>query len=65
LNKLAGIYVHIPFCIKKCPYCDFYSITNQSLKQPFIEALIREMQMVSSPSLVCETLYFGAGTAVA
>jgi oxygen-independent coproporphyrinogen-3 oxidase len=62
LNKLAGIYVHIPFCIKKCPYCDFYSITDQSLNQPFIEALIREMQMVSSPSLVCDTLYFGGGT---
>jgi oxygen-independent coproporphyrinogen-3 oxidase len=62
LNKLAGIYIHIPFCIKKCPYCDFYSITDQSLKQPFIEALIREMQMVSRPSLVCDTLYFGGGT---
>ena len=62
MNKLAGIYVHIPFCSKKCPYCDFYSITDQSLKQPFIEALIREMQMVSSPSLVCDTLYFGGGT---
>jgi oxygen-independent coproporphyrinogen-3 oxidase len=62
LNKLAGIYVHIPFCSKKCPYCDFYSITDQSLKQPFIEALIQEMQMVSSPPLVCDTLYFGGGT---
>ncbi|MDL2124820.1 MAG: radical SAM family heme chaperone HemW [Deltaproteobacteria bacterium] len=62
MNKLAGIYIHIPFCIKKCPYCDFYSITDQSLKQPFIEALIREMQMVSRPSLVCDTLYFGGGT---
>jgi len=60
--KQTGIYVRIPFCIKKCPYCDFYSITDQSLKQPFIEALIREMQMVSSPSLVCDTLYFGGGT---
>jgi len=62
LNKLAGIYVHIPFCIKKCPYCDFYSITDQSLKQPFIEALIQEMQMASSPSLLFDTLYFGGGT---
>ncbi|MCD4804445.1 MAG: radical SAM family heme chaperone HemW [Desulfobacterales bacterium] len=60
--KQTGIYIHIPFCIKKCPYCDFYSITDQSLKQPFVEALIREMQMVSSPSLVCDTLYFGGGT---
>lgn len=62
MNKLAGIYVHIPFCSKKCPYCDFYSITDQSLKQPFIEALIREMQIASSHPLVCDTLYFGGGT---
>jgi len=60
--KQTGIYIHIPFCIKKCPYCDFYSITDQSLKQPFVEALIREMQMVSSHPLVCDTLYFGGGT---
>ena len=62
MNKLAGIYLHIPFCIKKCPYCDFYSITDQSLKQPFVEALIQEMQMISSPPLVCDTLYLGGGT---
>ncbi len=62
MNKLAGIYVHIPFCIKKCPYCDFYSITDQSLKQPFIDALIQEMQMASGHPLVCDTLYFGGGT---
>jgi oxygen-independent coproporphyrinogen-3 oxidase len=62
LNKLAGIYVHIPFCIKKCPYCDFYSITDQSLKQPFIEALIQEMQMAPGHSFLFDTLYFGGGT---
>ena len=62
MNKLASIYIHIPFCIKKCPYCDFYSITDQSLKQPFVKALIREMQMVSSHPLVCDTMYFGGGT---
>lgn len=62
MNKLAGIYIHIPFCIKKCPYCDFYSITDQSLKQPFIEALIKEMQMASSHPFLFDTLYFGGGT---
>ena len=62
MNKLASIYVHIPFCIKKCPYCDFYSITDQSLKQQFVEALIMEMQMVSSHPFLFDTLYFGGGT---
>jgi len=62
LNKLAGIYVHIPFCIKKCPYCDFYSITDQSLKQQFVESLIKEMQMAPGYSFLFDTLYFGGGT---
>ena len=62
MNKLAGIYIHIPFCVKKCPYCDFYSIADQSLKQPFIEALIREINMASRSSLTFDTIYFGGGT---
>jgi len=62
LEKPGGIYVHIPFCVKKCPYCDFYSITDLSLKSRYLQALIKEMQMVSSESLVFDTLYFGGGT---
>jgi len=62
LNKLAGIYVHIPFCIKKCPYCDFYSITDQSLEHLFIEALIKEMQIISRHPLFFDSLYLGGGT---
>ena len=62
MNKLAGIYVHIPFCIKKCPYCDFYSITDQSLEYQFIEALIKEMQIASSHPLIFDSLYLGGGT---
>jgi len=58
----GGIYVHIPFCIKKCSYCDFYSITDQSLKQQFIETLIKEMQMAQGHSFLFNTLYFGGGT---
>lgn len=62
MNKLAGIYVHIPFCIKKCPYCDFYSITDQSLEHLFIEALIKEMQIISRHPLFFDSLYLGGGT---
>ncbi len=58
----AGLYVHIPFCIRKCPYCDFYSITNLLLKETFIDALIREMQMSCNDSLKFDTLYMGGGT---
>jgi oxygen-independent coproporphyrinogen-3 oxidase len=61
-TKYGGIYVHIPFCVHKCPYCDFYSITDQSLKPRYLKALIGEMQMVPSASLVFDTLYLGGGT---
>ena len=58
----AGIYIHIPFCIKKCPYCDFYSTTEVSLKSAFLDALTREMQLVRNDALRFDTLYIGGGT---
>jgi oxygen-independent coproporphyrinogen-3 oxidase len=48
--------------VQKCPYCDFYSITDQSLKPRYLMALIGEMQMVPSASLEFDTLYLGGGT---
>ncbi len=61
-TKLAGIYVHIPFCVQKCPYCDFFSITDQSLKQPFLKTLLREMDMIGNVPFLFDTLYIGGGT---
>lgn len=58
----AGIYVHIPFCVKKCPYCDFYSITDHSLVKEFVNALTREMAMYREAELLFDTLYIGGGT---
>jgi len=57
----AGIYIHIPFCIRKCPYCDFYSISDLSLSDAFTEALQKEMQMAEFAS-PADTIYFGGGT---
>jgi len=54
--------VHIPFCVKKCPYCDFYSITDTSLKQRFISAVISEMNMTCNLPFKFDTLYIGGGT---
>jgi oxygen-independent coproporphyrinogen-3 oxidase len=58
----AGVYIHIPFCVKKCSYCDFYSITDGSLHPAFMEALISEMRMTRDPNLTFDTLYMGGGT---
>ena len=58
----AGLYIHIPFCVRKCPYCDFYSVTDLALKPRFLKALITEMQLVSAEAFCFDTLYIGGGT---
>lgn len=59
---MLGIYVHVPFCNQKCPYCDFYSIpADRQLKSEYVQAVIREMQEVYHGQ-TADTLYFGGGT---
>ena len=60
-----GIYIHIPFCHSKCGYCDFYSITDLTYTDSFIEALVREIKLTSeqfNSSMEFDTLYLGGGT---
>lgn len=58
-----GIYIHIPFCAKKCPYCDFFSQGyNKAEVVSYLEALICGMQLYKSHGCVADTLYFGGGT---
>jgi len=61
-SQNAGLYIHIPFCVRKCPYCDFYSVTDLALKPRFLNALLREMELVSTEGLRFDTLYIGGGT---
>lgn len=61
---MAGIYVHIPFCKTKCPYCDFYSVTTLHPLEDYLRALSTEIS-VRSYELAgesVETIYFGGGT---
>jgi oxygen-independent coproporphyrinogen-3 oxidase len=44
-EKIPGLYIHIPFCLSKCHYCDFYSLTSISAIPAFLEALFKEMEM--------------------
>ena len=64
--KRLGIYVHIPFCAKKCDYCDFYSLaSSEDEKIAYIEALKREIREASkkvSDEYRVYTIYFGGGT---
>ncbi len=61
---MAGLYIHIPFCKRRCVYCDFYSNTDMSLKNQYVEALACEIRTRRDEFLKepVTTLYFGGGT---
>jgi len=61
---LSGIYIHIPFCNKRCSYCDFYLITNTSLIDKFVVNLKKEIQITSEEHNKgnFDTIFFGGGT---
>lgn len=56
------IYIHVPFCEQKCPYCDFYSIPQRDLEQEYVEAVAREIRKYQRDNITAKTLYFGGGT---
>jgi len=61
LNNKAGLYIHIPFCKSKCPYCDFYSVKyDDSLAKAYIGKLKKEFEKYRGAEF--DTVYFGGGT---
>ena len=61
---MAGIYIHIPFCRKRCHYCDFFKSTDLSQKARLLAGLKKELES-RAPELDSEeinTIYFGGGT---
>ena len=61
-EQFGGIYVHIPYCVRKCPYCDFYSSVDLSSVPVFLQSLMLEMEMVGGRDQVFDTVYIGGGT---
>jgi len=61
---MAGLYIHVPFCAKRCIYCDFYSQTNTKYKDEYLKAIIHEL--ISRKDYLnndpINTIYFGGGT---
>ncbi len=62
-----GIYVHVPFCARACPYCAHYRVESESadLQRRFVEALLREIQIEAPrwrPFGPPRTVFFGGGT---
>lgn len=73
----CGLYIHIPFCLSKCPYCGFYSVSDPGLVDGFIQSLLKEIKMVAFDrhslssgvrdtgginSWTFDTIYVGGGT---
>ena len=61
---MAGVYIHIPFCKSFCSYCDFYSITDNTVSEELVQALIAEMSLRLRylEGEEVGTIYFGGGT---
>ncbi|MEE4214726.1 MAG: radical SAM family heme chaperone HemW [Bacteroidales bacterium] len=61
---MAGIYIHIPFCKKKCHYCDFYKTLDTGMAENFIRALVKEMILQKDylENKKVKTIYLGGGT---
>ena len=61
---MAGLYLHIPFCKRRCIYCDFFSTTQSEKKTAYVSSLCRELEMRKDyiGGETIETIYFGGGT---
>ena len=65
MNLGLGLYIHIPFCVRKCAYCDFYSMPLEgALAEAYVNKILSELNrwggILGCPP--ADTLYFGGGT---
>jgi len=58
---IEGLYIHIPFCANKCPYCDFVSFVSEPSKE-YLELLKRELELYKDLPFDLKTVYLGGGT---
>src|SRR3569833_94713 len=65
--ETAGCYVHIPFCVRKCAYCDFnsYSGYTDAGVDRYVDALECEIRSTTPWSTPVDTIFFGGGTPTA
>lgn len=61
---MAGIYVHVPFCVKKCHYCDFVSFPENGMADNYFAALWKELELCAEQNRdkKFNTVFFGGGT---
>ncbi len=61
-SPIPGLYIHIPFCKSKCPYCDFYSLASSSLVPRWLDSLKKEILIYKDRFTCFDTVYLGGGT---
>lgn len=62
-NKNIGVYIHIPYCNSKCPYCDFYSLADKSRSSEYVNAInVKVKNFTKEIFCKADTLYIGGGT---
>ncbi len=63
MSKHLGIYIHIPFCMQKCIYCDFYSLPHREEDMDaYVSALQAQLAGTDFAGYEADTVYFGGGT---
>ena len=66
MKKEIGLYIHIPFCVKKCLYCDFLSgVADNNTKKDYVDALIAEISQwkdILKEKYKIKTIFIGGGT---
>ncbi|HVY61822.1 MAG TPA: coproporphyrinogen-III oxidase family protein, partial [Planctomycetota bacterium] len=63
----TGLYAHVPFCVRKCGYCDFYSLPQPADRAApdadrYLAALARELELSVPPDFRASTIFIGGGT---
>lgn len=62
-EPINAVYIHIPFCLKKCHYCDFLSFAQPEQMEQYVSALLAEMQLaVRHYAVQAKTIFIGGGT---
>jgi oxygen-independent coproporphyrinogen-3 oxidase len=61
-RRSPGLYIHVPFCLSKCPYCNFASTTDLDAVPCYLEALMAEMALFRDTFAAFDTIYLGGGT---
>lgn len=61
-HSAFGVYVHVPFCVSRCGYCDFCRVTDYAMLCGYLSALREELLRSPCAGLAPRTVYFGGGT---